>query len=600
MLLTSTFLSGERVRVRATHERAPAPMNPLVSDRFIDFLLADVLDLNGLLRLPGFEGLDGAIAPWFTAVRRVAREVLFPSYKAIDETPPKLVDGRVILHPKMHDSWRELVALDAIGALRDLPHMVTTLSSTYLMAGNLAAYGVAGLTAGAVHLIEAFGTDDVKSMFVEKMRSGAWTGTMALTEPQAGSSLNDVTSRAKPMADGTYRINGSKIFISGGDQDLTSNVVHLVLARIDGAPAGTRGISLFAVPRIRNGDTFNDVHVAGVIHKIGWRGLPSLALNFGEEGDCHGWLVGPANQGLKCMFQMMNEARLMVGANAAATASVAFHQSVEYALDRKQGRPLGVNDATTAPIALIEHPDVRRMLLRQKAIVEGALALLGIAARFADVSSHHSDEAERTKAKLLLDLLTPIAKTFPSEKGFESNALALQIHGGYGYSSEYLPEAWLRDQKLNSIHEGTTTIQGLDLLGRKVIAGGGAAFLALQEAVLPDLDAAQVDVSTLKHGFVILGEITATLSMRGSEGDVLGMLGHSADFLEGMSTLIIGWVWVRLANATGVRDDDFAIGLRAAASYWLNTEVPLAAVVLARCRDERSYLDVPVAVFSAV
>ncbi len=571
-------------------------MNPLVSDAFVDFLVADVLDVEGLCRLPKFEGHGKeTIGPWFAACRRVAREVLAPGYRAIDAEPPRLVDGRVRVHPKMHDAWRELVGLDVIAAVHQLPLTVTTLSSAYLMAGNLSAYGLAGLTAGAAHLIEAFGSGAVRELFLSQLRSGEWAGTMALTEPQAGSSLADVTTRARPVAEGTFLINGAKIFISGGDQDLTQNVVHLVLARIEGSPAGTKGISLFAVPRRRpegDGLVDNDVHVSGVIHKIGWRGLPSLALSFGDEGDCHGWLVGMPNQGLRCMFQMMNEARIMVGVNAAATASVAFHESVAYAKDRKQGRALGNADASSEQVPLTAHADVRRMLLRQKAIVEGSLALLGLTARFADLSVHAADEAERTRAKWLLDLLTPIAKTFPAEKGFESNALALQVHGGYGYSSEYLPEAWLRDQKLNTIHEGTTSIQGLDLLGRKVVAGGGAALLALVDEMEPDLAKSALDVSVLRAAVGQVSEVTAALGARGASGDVEGMLGHSADFMEAMSVVVVGWVWTKLSNAVAGRDDDFSKGLRTAAQYWLVTEVPRVDALLKLCvSEDRSYLD---------
>jgi butyryl-CoA dehydrogenase len=465
--------------------------NPLVSDAFLDFLLFDVLDAAGLCRLPAFQGHGlETFRPWLEACRRVGREVLYPLYRTFDQEPPRLVEGRVVVHPKMHGAYRELVELGVIAASRpvavggqQLPLTVASLASTYLMAANLSAYGFPGLTTGAAHLIEAFGSEALKATYLEKLYSGAWTGTMALTEPQAGSSLADLTTRARPDGD-FHRIVGSKIFISGGDHDLTENIVHLVLARIDGAPPGTRGISLFAVPRLRptpRGLEPNDVQVSGVIHKIGWRGLPSLALAFGEADDCHGFLLGAPGQGLRCMFQMMNEARLMVGLMATATASVAFHESLAYARERRQGRPAGASDAASPQVPLVAHADVRRMLLRQKAIVEGSLCLLGTTARFADLSEHAATAGERARAKLLLDLLTPIAKSFPSEKGFEANALALQLHGGYGYSSEYLPESWLRDQKLNTIHEGTTTIQGLDLVGRKALAGGGAALLALRE-----------------------------------------------------------------------------------------------------------------------
>ncbi len=578
-------------------------MNPLVSDLFVDFLL-QVLDVDGLCRLPAFSSHSReTVDPWFAACRRVAREVLFPNYKVIDAEPPRFEAGKVLVHPRMHEAWRELVSLGVIEANTELPLTVTTLSSAYLMAGNLSAFGFAGLTAGAAHLIEVFGNDFLKTTYLSKMKAGEWTGTMALTEPQAGSSLADVSTKASPTAMGHHLISGAKIFISAGDHDLTPNVVHLVLARLDGAPAGSKGISLFAVPKLRpaaDGITLiaNDVHVTGLIHKIGWRGLPSLGLSFGDEGDCHGFLVGAPHQGLRCMFQMMNEARIMVGLNAAASASVAFHQSLAYARERRQGRAVGNADAASPQVALIEHADIRRMLLRQKAIVEGSLALLGVAARYADLSKHALDAAGRERAKLLLDLLTPIAKTFPAEKGFESNALALQIHGGYGYSSEYLPEAWLRDQKLNTIHEGTSSIQGLDLLGRKAVAENGAAVLALREEIEIELELAAAssrwpfDVTALRTAADQMVKLTATLGARGAAGDAEGMLSHSSDYMEALSLVVIGWVWAKLANAVTSRDDDFVQGLRAAALYWHHTELPRVPALASLCVSaERSYLD---------
>ncbi len=588
--------------------------NPLLSDRFVDFVLYEVAQVEQLCALPAFaEHSRATIGPWLEANRRVARESLFATWRPMDTEPPKFVNGSVQTHPLMKGAWRQLVELGVLSATRpagvggqQLPLTVATLSSAYLMAANLSAYGFAGLTAGAAHLIETFGSEALKALFLAKLHSGEWSGTMALTEPQAGSSLADVTSKATPTAHGYHLISGAKIFISGGDQSFTENIVHLVLARLDGAPSGTKGISLFAVPKLRpEGGRLvpNDVHVSGVIHKIGWRGLPSVALAFGDEGDCRGSLVGEPNQGLRCMFQMMNEARIMVGVNGAATASVAYHESVAWAQERRQGRPAGSLGASQPPVALISHPDVRRMLLRQKAIVEGALCLLAVTARYADFSEHATDPAVRERSKWLLDLLTPMAKSFPAEKGFEANTLALQIHGGYGYSTEYPPEAWLREQKLNSIHEGTTGIQSLDLLGRKAIAGNGAALAALHEEVSRDLDAAAavgLETDLLRTGLERLLSMTATLGGRGASGDVEGMLSHSADYLDYGSTLIIGWMWLKMTLAAHGRTDEFAKGLGAASLYWQVTELPRLDAIAARCEsNERSYLDATAGYFEA-
>lgn len=586
--------------------------NPLISDRDVSFVLYEVLDSEGLSKLPYFaehsrETFDMAIDAW----RRLAREVMYPLYKPMDEAPPVFTDGKVVTHPRMRELHAKLLELGFVAATRptevggqQLPLTIATAATLYLMAANCSAAGFAGLTTGAAHLIEAFGSDALKRDYMTKMYAGEWTGTMALTEPHAGSSLADVRTRARPAADGTYRIDGSKIFISGGDQDLTPNIVHLTLARIEGAPAGIKGVSLFVVPKMRvEGGALvpNDVRVAGLIHKIGYRGLPSLAMSFGDNADCHGYLVGEPNRGINYMFQMMNEARIIVGGMGVATASVAYHEAVAYAKTRPQGRPVTSKDATQPQVPIVEHADVRRMLLRQKAIVEGAMSLVLTVSRLSDLGAHAADEGVRKNSTMLLDLLTPIAKTFPAERGFEANTLALQVHGGYGYSSEYLPESWLRDQKLNSIHEGTTGIQGMDLLGRKVVAGGGASLMALMgeiEGAAARARAAKVDASwvdAVTSSAAAIGELTAHLGGQGLHGDVDGMMRHSADYLEAFSIVVIAWQWLLHAAAakegiarTGA--SPFYEGKLCAAQYWMNTEVPRVPALVALCRSgEDSY-----------
>ncbi|MCY1017187.1 acyl-CoA dehydrogenase [Pyxidicoccus sp. MSG2] len=590
---------------------APRP-NPLLSDRDVDFQLYEVLDAASLCALPAFsEHSRDTFTLLLDSTRRFAREVLYPTYRPMDAEPPVFKDGRVHVHPLMRKLYPQMVELGLLTATRppevggqQLPLTVHAVSSAYLMAANLSAFAYVGLTLGAAHLLEVFGSPEVQEMFMAPLYRGEWTGTMALTEPQAGSSLADVRTRATPAPDGTWRIQGSKIFISGGDQDFTQNVVHLTLARTEGAETGVKGISLFAVParRLEGGKLVdNDVRVAGVIHKIGWKGIPSLALNYGEEGDCHGWMVGPPGRGLACMFQMMNEARIMVGMNGVATALVAYHEAVAYARERPQGRPAGIRDATRPQSPIIEHADVRRMLLRQKAIVEGGLSLLLAASYQADVALHGTDEDSRKRAQLLVDLLTPVAKTFPAERGFEANALAVQVHGGYGYSSEYPPEAWLRDQKLNSIHEGTTGIQGLDLLGRKVVAGGGAALQSFSEEVAATVararkagvEAAWCDALEAALGEV--AEVVGALGARGMSGEVELMLRHSADFLDLFSVLAVAWRWLAQAAAAkeGLArggDGDFYEGKLAAAQYWFAVELPRVPLLASLCRTgEDSY-----------
>ncbi len=584
--------------------------NPLVDDRDVDFLIDEVFDLAALTRLPYFADHDRDTFGLFVdSVRRVARAQPWPSYRAMDLEPPRLIDGHIVVHPRMRELWSQLVGLGVIAAPRaaevggqQLPLSVFTLASVYLMAGNLSAYGYAGLTQGAAHLLEAFGDETLRATYMAPMYAGAWTGTMALTEPHAGSSLADVATVATPAPDGSWRLRGSKIFISGGDHDVTENVVHMTLARIAGAPAGIKGVSLFCVPRLRREGgrlVDNDVAVAGMIHKIGWRGLPSLALNYGEQGDCHGWLVGAPHQGISYMFQMMNEARIMIGLNGVATASVAYQEALEYARSRPQGRPMAARDPATPQVPITRHADVRRMLLRQKAIIEGGLTLLVRTSRYADVAAH-GDEADRGHARLLLDLLTPVAKSFPAERGFEANALALQIHGGYGYSSEYLVESFLRDQKLNSIHEGTTGIQAMDLLGRRVVAGRGAALAALAGEVARTATRARAagvaGADDVERAVGDLLALTRELAAKGVAGDAEGMLAHASDYLDAFATVVIAWQWLELAAAAEERaarrgDDGFVRAKRAAARYWLGTELPRVAQLIALCRaGEDSYL----------
>jgi butyryl-CoA dehydrogenase len=586
--------------------------NPLLSDRNVDFVLNELLDLEGLLKVPFFQEHSRETCDLFLgSCRKLARDVLFPSYRRLDAEPPVLKDGAVLVHPLLKEILPRMVELGLLNASRpsavggqQLPMTVASIASAYLMAGNLSAYGYLGLTSGAARLLESFGDSALQEQFMERMYNGEWTGTMALTEPQAGSSLSDVVTRATPKGD-YYAIQGSKIFISGGDQDITENVVHLTLARIDGAPPGIKGVSLFAIPKKRweNGAlTDNDVRVAGLIHKIGWRGLPSLALNFGEDGDCRGWLVGEPHRGIYYMFQMMNEARLMVGWNGIATASVAYFEACDYAQQRPQGRPLTAKDPTTPQVPIIEHADVRRMLLRQKAIVEGGIALLATTARYYDLAEHAPDATEREEAKLLLELLTPVAKTFPAERGFEANALAVQVHGGYGYSSEYLPEAWLRDQKLNSLHEGTSGIQSLDLLGRKVIAGGGRALSLLQREIASTVRQAREagvnaeQTGRLEGAQAALVTTTMHLGELGMSGRVDEMMRHSYDYLDLFSVVVIGWQWLAQAAAAqrglneGRGSVDFYQGKLCAAQYWLSTELPRAGYLAALCRTgEDSY-----------
>jgi butyryl-CoA dehydrogenase len=368
---------------------------------------------------------------------------------------------------------------------QQLPLLIGAVTRFIFSAANYSASVYPLLTAGAAHLIESFAAQELKDLYIPKMYAGEWQGTMALTEPQAGSSLSDLSTLAEPTDQGYYLLRGQKIFISASDHDGVDNIVNLLLARIKGAPSGVKGISLFVAPKFRpeaDGSlTANDIQVAGSFHKLGYRGSPICQLSLGENSGCRGFLVGEPHQGLAYMFQMMNEARIDVGMSAAAIASAAYCASLQYAKERPQGRRLTSKDPTLPPVPIIEHADVKRMLLFQRAVVEGSFSLLLQCTVYADRARVLSGD-DKEKNELLLDLLTPVAKTYPSEMGVLSVSQGLQILGGYGYCDEFPLELFYRDARIHPIHEGTTGIHGLDLLGRKmVMKGGKAAQLYFQE-----------------------------------------------------------------------------------------------------------------------
>jgi butyryl-CoA dehydrogenase len=445
------------------------------------------------------------------------------------------------------------------------------------------------------------------------MLAGRFTGTMALSESQAGSSLADITTRAVPQDDGTYRLFGRKMWISGGDHELSENIVHLVLAKITGAPAGTRGISLFIVPKFLVADDGsigerNDVTLAGLNHKMGYRGTVNTALNFGEgrhqpggQPGAVGYLVGEPHRGLSYMFHMMNEARLGVGLGAIALGYTGYLKSVQYARERPQGRPVterrssgdegvalrseaahtAAKDPAAPQVPIIEHPDVRRMLLAQKAYVEGALALALYCGRLVDIQASPESEQEAESARLLLDILTPIAKSWPSQWCLEANSLAIQVHGGYGYTREYDVEQHYRDNRLNPIHEGTHGIQSLDLLGRKVVAQDGASIAALGIAIDTTLDRARTAggepaemAAALQASWQRLVSVTRQMF---ASGDIAAALANSAIYLEAFGHIVIAWIWLEQLLAADGRPGDFYDGKRAAARYFFRYELPRTA-----------------------
>ena len=433
------------------------------------------------------------------------------------------------------------------------------------------------------NLLLAHGTPEQIDTYVRPMLQGRFFGTMCLSEPQAGSSLADVTTRAEPQSDGSYRVFGNKMWISAGEHELSDNIVHLVLAKIPGSPPGVKGISLFVVPKVvvETGER-NDVVLAGLNHKMGYRGTTNTMLNFGEgvhtpgaAPGAVGFLVGEANRGLSYMFHMMNEARIGVGAGATALGYTGYLQSVDYARQRPQGRPVAAKDPCAPQVPIIEHPDVRRMLLAQKAYVEGALALILYCARLVDEEKTADDAADRHRAHLLLDVLTPIAKSWPSQWCLEANSLAIQVHGGYGYTREYDVEQLYRDNRLNPIHEGTHGIQGLDLLGRKMTMQDGAGLTLLLNTIAATVARTTGELAALGAALQAMagrvGEVTTKLW---STGDPELALANSSVYLEAVGHVVVAWIWLEQLLAAQAGTGPFYNGKRQAGRWFFRWELP--------------------------
>jgi alkylation response protein AidB-like acyl-CoA dehydrogenase len=564
-------------------------MHKLIDDQTLDFILHDCVQAERLLTLPRFQHVSPeTMRMSLDVARRLGREVLFPTLRLMDTEPCEFKGGKIHTHPTMGKIYAQMADAGFITLHvgeehggQQLPMTLSIAMEMYTNAGNVGACCFFGLTTGAAGLIESFGSKELQDTYMKPMYEGRWTGTMCLTEPQAGSSLADVRTKAVPHKDGGYSMRGSKVFISGGDNTFSENVVHLVLGRVEGAPAGIKGVSLFVVPkkRVEAGKLVdNDVKPSGLFHKMGWKGLPSIALEFGEDDGCRGYLVGEANHGLKYMFQMMNGARLAVGLSAVGTASVAYLSALDYAKNRPQGRASNNRDPNSPQIPIIRHNDVKRMLLAQKAIVEGGMALLLRAGMYFDLAQSATDAEMKGRAQKLLDVLTPIAKTFPSEKGFEANALSVQIHGGYGYTAEYLPELLLREQKLNTLHEGTTGVQSLDLLGRKIFGDFGQGLAALSEEIDQAVAKAPASLAHLAKSLAeakqLWSEGLAPLAERAQGGDIDAALQTSAWHLELAGIVVIGWMWLDMATHAAARKPDaFAAGKLAAAEYWFEAEI---------------------------
>ncbi|MBP1761843.1 MAG: acyl-CoA dehydrogenase [Firmicutes bacterium] len=536
------------------------------SRRNIDFLISEVFDVVSLNRFPYFKDHDEETFKMILdTAMKISADMMFPYFKEMDVNPPYWENGKVHVCKKAmvpflkemgEGGWIQAEKPYHIGG-QQLPLAIKDLAYFLFGAANYSMHVYQMLTAGAANLIYQFGTQEMKDLYLEKMYSGKWQGTMALTEPDVGSSLGDLTTTAQPTDQGYYLIKGQKIFISAGNSDAADNVIHLMIARLKNGQVGVPGISLFVVPenRINENDEleYNDVQCGGIEHKLGYKGSPIVQLTMGEENNCRGWLVGEQGKGLAQMFKMMNEERVNVGIGAISKISGAYYAALEYALQRKQGRKPDQKDPAMPMVDLIEHADIKRMLLFQKAVMEGSLALATQISLYQDLVTVEENAEEN---EMLADFLIPVLKTYPSEMGILATSAAIQIHGGYGFCGDFPVEQYYRDIRIDPIHEGTTGIQGQDILGRKVSLKKGKAFelyvnevekTIAQAKAYPELgkqtDSLQVAVQLMK-------DLTAELIAKKARITNEAFLADAVLYLEFMSQIAIAWQWLKLMIAS--------------------------------------------------
>ncbi|MCW2681218.1 MAG: acyl-CoA dehydrogenase [Frankiales bacterium] len=573
----------------------------LLNRRDLDFLLyewLDVLSLTSRARHADHsrETFDDVLG----LAEQIATEHFAPHNRKADAHEPTFDGERVTLIPEVKRALEVFADAGLLGGTLDedlgglqLPTVIGNAVFAWFQAANVGTSSYPFLTIGNANLLLAHGSKEQVDTYVRPMVEGRYFGTMCLSEPQAGSSLSDVTTRAEPQDDGTYRLFGNKMWISAGDHDLTENIVHLVLAKIPGGPAGVKGISLFIVPKVvvETGER-NDVVLAGLNHKMGFRGTVNTLLNFGEgkhtpggRAGAVGFLVGEPHQGLKYMFHMMNEARVGVGLGATALGYTGYLHALDYAKGRPQGRPVGAKDPASPQVPIIQHADVKRMLLAQKSYVEGALALNFYCGRLLDEEQTGASEQDRKDALLLLDVLTPIAKSWPSQWCLEANSLAIQVHGGYGYTREYPVEQLYRDNRLNPIHEGTHGIQGLDLLGRKMVMHGGAGLQLLATTMDRTISKARETGGELAELAGQLQEsserIAKTTTAIWSAGDIEVSLANASLYLEAVGHVVMAWIWLEQLLAADGKQGAFYDGKRQAGRYFFRWELPRTAAQFA-------------------
>lgn len=572
-------------------------MSMIVNRRDLDFVLYETLGLDKILESERYADYDReSLDAIMDLCQAIAEDQFLPCAAKLDANEPKFVDGQVETISELKEAiaaYQEAglcaSAYDSDVGGMQLPWMMDQALNGMFVCANNPAHIYLFLTQGVANMLNACGSDELKRKYLPNLVDGNWFGTMCLSEPQAGSSLADIRTKADFNADGSYSISGTKMWISGGEQDITENIIHMVLAKIPGSPPGVKGISLFLVPKNRvNADgsigDFNNIALAGLNHKMGCRGATNCLLNFGESGDSIGYLVGEPNQGLANMFHMMNEARISVGMSAVMTGLGGYLYSLDYARNRPQGRPLVNRNPEDPQIMISEHADIKRMLMTQKAFIEGAQTLIYYCAELIDTKKLLDDKDQCQRIDLLLDLLTPICKSWPSEYCLEANKLAIQVLGGYGYTREYPVERLYRDNRLNHIHEGTWGIQGLDILGRKVRMHGGAAVSILRQEIQETIDSAISHpelVSFCEQLKTSLLLVEDTIDAVSKADDPSLALANATIFLDAIGHLVIAWMWLKQAVAAlegkqkeNTADEAFYEGKISAMKFFFNYELP--------------------------
>jgi len=544
-------------------------MSVLIHPRDLQFILFELLEVENLCQSDRYAHCDKAM---FESVLETAHRIALDQFDSLakigDEAEPRMEAGRTILPEGVADALHAYIDAGLLNASVDLnagglqlPVSIAQACMAFFLAANPALAVYPFVTNGVATVIRNQGSEAQKRLFAEPLHAGRWFGVMALSETQAGSSLGDLKTEAIPTKEGHYLITGSKMWITGAAQDLTENIVHLVLARIAGAPVGTRGISLFIVPKYRHSKSgrpaaWNDVKVIGLNHKMGFRGISNTVLSFGDHNDCHGYLVGEPHNGLRYMFDLINEARIWVGTSAAAMGYSGYLRSLHYAKERTQGRIAANRDPHTPQVPLIEHADVRRLLLTQKAYVEGELCLALYCAWLVDqskIAASTGDRDTQTDLTLLLEILTPIIKSWPSEFCLEANKHAIQVLGGYGYTRDFPLERLYRDNRLNAIHEGTYGIQAIDLLGRKVSMAEGRGFQLLLSLMYETAERARKESTLAWHGNQLTQYLTRLTEVTRNTSALLGtpeaeqVLANAVQYLDAVGHIVVGWMWLRQA-----------------------------------------------------